>query len=95
MPPREGYLLRDRLLRGKEYLFCISLDFITGIVKITLRIITNIVYFYYLIDNTLLFIDEIQESTEAIQMLRHFYEEFPDLQVIAAGSLLEFTIKSV
>lgn len=42
---------------------------------------------------TLLFLDEIQESPAAIQMLRYFYEEFPDLNVIAAGSLLEFTMK--
>ena len=45
--------------------------------------------------NTLLFIDEIQESPKAIQLLRYFYEEFPDLRVIAAGSLLEFALKKV
>ncbi len=44
---------------------------------------------------TLLFIDEIQESTGAIQMLRYFYEDFPELNVIAAGSLLEFAMKKV
>ena len=44
---------------------------------------------------TLLFLDEIQESPAAIQMLRYFYEEFPDLNVIAAGSLLEFAMKKV
>ena len=44
---------------------------------------------------TLLFIDEIQESPEAIQMLRFFYEEKPDLFVIAAGSLLEFSLRKV
>ena len=47
------------------------------------------------IGETLLFIDEVQESPEAIQMLRYFYEEFPDLNVIAAGSLLEFAMKKV
>lgn len=47
------------------------------------------------ISQTLLFIDEIQESPKAIQMLRFFYEEIPDLHVIAAGSLLEFAIKHV
>lgn len=47
------------------------------------------------INETLLFIDEIQESPEAIQILRYFYEEFPGLKVIAAGSLLEFAIKDV
>lgn len=44
---------------------------------------------------TLLFIDEIQESPTAIQSLRFFYEDFPDLHVIAAGSLLEFALGDV
>ncbi len=44
---------------------------------------------------TLLFLDEIQESPKAIQLLRYFYEEKPDLYVIAAGSLLEFTLNKV
>jgi hypothetical protein len=44
---------------------------------------------------TLLFIDEIQESPKAIQMLRYFHEEVPDLYVIAAGSLLEFALRKV
>lgn len=47
------------------------------------------------IDQTLLFIDEIQESTKAIQFLRYFYEELPQLHVIAAGSLLEFAMRHV
>lgn len=47
------------------------------------------------INETLLFIDEIQESPKAIQMLRYFYEELPSLHVIAAGSLLEFSIQRV
>lgn len=41
----------------------------------------------------LLFLDEIQESTKAIQLLRYFYEEIPEMPVIAAGSLLEFALK--
>lgn len=44
--------------------------------------------------NTLLFIDEIQESPEAMAMLRFFYEEMPDQHVIAAGSLLEHALSS-
>ena len=44
---------------------------------------------------TLLFIDEIQESPKAIMQLRYFYEEKPELYVIAAGSLLEFSFKKV
>lgn len=47
------------------------------------------------ISNTLLFIDEIQESPKAIQLLRYFYEEIPALHVISAGSLLEFAMKEV
>jgi len=39
--------------------------------------------------STLIFIDEIQNSPKAIASLRYFYEEYPDLYVIAAGSLLE------
>jgi predicted AAA+ superfamily ATPase len=41
---------------------------------------------------TLLFIDEIQESTDAIMALRYFKEQMPELHVIAAGSLLEFVL---
>lgn len=47
------------------------------------------------IGNTLLFIDEIQESPKAIQLLRYFYEETPKLHVISAGSLLEFAMQKV
>lgn len=38
---------------------------------------------------TLLFIDEIQTSSHALSLLRYFYEDTPELFVIAAGSLLE------
>ncbi len=41
---------------------------------------------------TLLFLDEIQAAPEWLAMLRYFYEDRPDLHVIAAGSLLEFTL---
>lgn len=39
--------------------------------------------------DTLLFIDEIQEVPTAINFLRYFKEEIPELPVIAAGSMLE------
>ena len=42
--------------------------------------------------DTLLFIDEIQECPRAITALRYFYEDKPELHVIAAGSLLEFVL---
>lgn len=38
---------------------------------------------------TLIFIDEIQNVSDAVKVLRYFYEKRPDLYVIAAGSLLE------
>jgi len=38
---------------------------------------------------TLLFIDEIQNSPDAVAMLRYLHEDAPDVHVIAAGSLLE------
>ena len=44
---------------------------------------------------TLLFIDEIQASAEAIMTLRFFKEDMPDLHVIAAGSLLEFALETL
>jgi predicted AAA+ superfamily ATPase len=46
-------------------------------------------------NQTLLFIDEIQESAEAISMLRYFYEKEPLLNVVAAGSLLEHVMRKV
>lgn len=41
---------------------------------------------------SLLFLDEIQAIPEAIAALRYFYEDRPDLAVVAAGSLLEFAL---
>jgi predicted AAA+ superfamily ATPase len=45
--------------------------------------------------DTLLFFDEIQACPRAIMALRYFYEELPELHVIAAGSLLEFAINEI
>ena len=42
--------------------------------------------------NSLLFIDEIQESKNVMELLRFFSEEKPQLHIIAAGSLLEAKI---
>lgn len=44
---------------------------------------------------TLLFFDEIQACPTAIMALRYFYEQMPDLHVIAAGSLLEFAFDKI
>ncbi len=42
---------------------------------------------------SLIFLDEIQESPRLLKYLRYFYEERPDIAVIAAGSLLEISLK--
>ena len=44
---------------------------------------------------TLLFIDEIQDCIPAISALRYFYEDMPELHVIAAGSLFEFALEKL
>lgn len=62
------------------------------------RICTNLSAYYGIpiIDGeTLLFFDEIQGCSNAIQSLSFFYESKPGLHVIAAGSLLEFAISGL
>ena len=44
--------------------------------------------------NTLIFFDEIQESPLLLKYLRYFYEERPDIAVVAGGSLLEIALKN-
>ncbi len=41
---------------------------------------------------TLLFLDEIQAAPKVLSSLRYFYEELPELHILAAGSLLEFVL---
>ena len=42
--------------------------------------------------NSLLFLDEIQATPHALAALRYYFEERPELPVIATGSLLEFAL---
>ena len=44
---------------------------------------------------TLIFFDEIQSCIPAISALRYFYEDYPELHVIGAGSLLEFALQEI
>lgn len=44
---------------------------------------------------TLLFLDEIQACPNALKSLRFFHEKTPDLHVVAAGSLLEFSMNEM
>jgi predicted AAA+ superfamily ATPase len=43
----------------------------------------------------LLFFDEIQSAPQVILALRYFYEMIPQIHIIAAGSLLDFTLKNI
>lgn len=64
--------------------------------KISLRDFENIIKIKFhkkvVPGETLIFIDEIQNSPSLISLLRFFYEERPELHVIGAGSLLEAKI---
>lgn len=44
--------------------------------------------------NSILFLDEIQAAPDLLAKLRWFYEDMPQLAVIAAGSLLEFVLEN-
>ena len=48
-----------------------------------------------LANKTLLFLDEIQACPEAIVTLRYFYENMPEIHIIAAGSLLDHTLNEM
>jgi len=41
---------------------------------------------------TLIFFDEIQASPEVLPLLRYFFEDYPEIHILAAGSLLEFLL---
>lgn len=45
--------------------------------------------------DALVFFDEVQGCPDAITTLRYFFEDLPELHIIAAGSLIEFTLKEV
>lgn len=47
------------------------------------------------IESDLVFIDEIQNCKRALSALRYFYEDIPELHIIAAGSLIEFALKDI
>jgi len=44
-------------------------------------------------NQTLIFLDEIQDCPKALMALRYFYEELPQVHIIGAGSLLEFALE--
>jgi predicted AAA+ superfamily ATPase len=42
-----------------------------------------------------LFFDEIEQCLPALSKLRYFYEQYPELHLVAAGSLLEFAMEEI
>ena len=64
-------------------------------VKLIASKISNYIQVPIIPGQTLLFLDEIQACPEAIMALRFFKEDYPELHVIAAGSLLEFALQSL
>lgn len=75
----EKHLLLDEVFRTMD------------VTKIT-REIEGILGKKLLVAGNLLFLDEIQATPHALAALRYFHEELPELPVVAAGSLLEFTL---
>lgn len=66
--------------------------FVSNDPKIVLRNIESYMGISIKLDSSLLFLDEIQGAPEILSKLRWFYEEVPELPLIAAGSLLEFIL---
>lgn len=66
--------------------------------KKTIHEIVNTLFFVKNIPETtgkiLIFIDEIQNSPRAVMMLRYFYERYPGLYIVAAGSLFEIMLEN-
>ncbi|MBN2092820.1 ATP-binding protein [candidate division KSB1 bacterium] len=66
--------------------------------KKTIQEIIKALFFFKNVPETsgkiLIFIDEIQNSPRAVMMLRYFYENYPELYVIAAGSLFEIMLEN-
>lgn len=65
--------------------------------ELSIKQLLQAIFFYKSIirepnQRLLIFIDEIQYSPAAVAILRYFYEELPEIYVIAAGSLLETLI---
>ena len=86
-----------------KYFLSVNLERHTGLAKIfstnnPKQIIAELSAYFsvpVIEKETLLFIDEIQVSPGVIASLRYFYEEIPDLHVIAAGSLLDHALNDL
>ena len=76
--------------KNLQTLFDSDLDVKEICLKLSVQFKTPIVA-----EKTLLFFDEIQTCPNAIMSLRYFYEDYPELHIIAAGSLLEFALEEL
>jgi uncharacterized protein len=76
--------------RRIHQLFSGNLDAAELIEKISIYLKTDLIP-----GKTLLFFDEIQACVPALSSLRFFYEQMPELHLIAAGSLLEFALEQL
>jgi uncharacterized protein len=87
----EGNLIEINLEKSKNLhaIFKLNFDVKRILFELNLALNTNIVP-----GEDLLFVDEIQACPEALGCLRYFYEEMPNLQLIVAGSLLDFEFRN-
>ncbi len=87
----EGKLLLVNLEKNKDLhvIFKTNLDVKRIVFELSLVLNHSID-----IGKDLLFFDEIQTCPEALGSLRYFYEDLPELHVIAAGSLLDFEFRN-
>ncbi len=84
-----NYILHEINLEKHLYLNKI---FKTLDIPLIIRELEAVIGINILGKNAVIFLDEIQATPYALQALRYFYEERPQLAVISAGSLLEFTL---
>ena len=90
-------------LAEKTDRFCLTLNFERNpelqdffVDKTPQKIIENLsIYSKRKLDphTTILFLDEIQAAPHILEILRYFYEEYPEFPVIATGSLLDFVLE--
>lgn len=87
----EGKIIEINLEKSKNLHAIFQPDFDTKRIIFELNLILNTTIEQ---GKDLLFIDEIQACPEALGSLRYFYEEMPNLHIIAAGSLLDFEFRN-
>ncbi|OQX73544.1 MAG: hypothetical protein B6D64_13760 [Bacteroidetes bacterium 4484_276] len=86
-----GNFIKINFEKHPEYSEFFSTNNVSGILEnISLTLGKKIIP-----DQTLLFLDEVQVCPKAINALRYFYEDTPELHVVAAGSLLDHVLNEL